>query len=142
MNHYSAPLLILVVVWLTGCTNPTVTPTWSVTPALTTQAHVEFRDLVSNPQRYDGKSLCTNGVYVSGFEASALGASTYQRGSAVYLTEPAIWVENPDIRSRTDCFKTDTTPPAEFCRAIVCGLFEAGGSYGHLGGYSFQMRGK
>ena len=53
---------------------------------------VEFGELVSNPQKYHGKDVCTEGVYVSAFEISALGASTYQRGSAVYLTEPAIWI--------------------------------------------------
>lgn len=102
---------------------------------------IEFSDLVSNPHNYHGKNICAEGAYLLGFEVSALGASTYQQGSAVYLTEPVIWIEGADIRSSTDCFKTDTTPPAEFCQATVCGLFETGGNYGHLGAYKFQIRG-
>jgi hypothetical protein len=104
---------------------------------------IEFGDLVSNPQKSQGKNICTEGVYVSGFEVSALGSSTYQRGSAVYLTEPAIWIERPDITitSRSDCFSTETLTPFQFCRATVCGVFETGGNYGRLGAYRFQIRG-
>ncbi|NIN65650.1 MAG: hypothetical protein GTO63_13335 [Anaerolineae bacterium] len=102
---------------------------------------VDIDDLLSNPERYQGRRICTEGIYVSGFEASALGASTYQVGGAVYLTAPAMWIERPDIRSRSDCFETQTTPPAEFCHATVCGLFECGGEYGHLGAYECQLRG-
>ncbi len=102
---------------------------------------VDISDLLSNPERYQGREICTEGVYVSGFEASALGASTYQVGRAVYLTEPAIWIEGADIRSRSNCFEAQTTPPAEFCKVTVCGLFECKGKHGHLGAYQCQLWG-
>ena len=102
---------------------------------------VDIDNLLSSPERYHGRETCTEGIYVSGFEASALGASTYQVGGAVYLTQPAIWIERADIRSRSNCFETQTTPPAKFCHAIVCGLFEYGGDYGHGGAYEYQLRG-
>lgn len=101
----------------------------------------DISDLLSNPERYQGREICTEGVYLSGFEASALGASTYQVSGAVYLTEPVIWIERADIRSKGDCFETQTTPPSEFCTVTVCGLFECGGEYGHLGAYECQLRG-
>ena len=53
---------------------------------------VEFRELVSHPDAHNGKTVCPEGTYAGGFEVSALGESTYQRGSAVYLTEPAVWI--------------------------------------------------
>jgi hypothetical protein len=104
---------------------------------------IEFSDLVSNPQKYQGKNICTEGVYISGFEASALGASTYQRGSAVYLTEPTIWIERPDVTiiSRSDCFSTGTLTSSEFCWVTACGIFGTGSNYGHVGAYKFQIRG-
>jgi hypothetical protein len=102
---------------------------------------VDISDLLSNPERYQGREICTEGVYVSGFEVSALGASTYQVGGAVHLAEPAIWIESADVRARGDCFETQTIPPAEFCTVTVCGLFECGGEYGHLGAYECQLRG-
>lgn len=103
---------------------------------------VDFGVLVSKPQHHHGRSVCTTGVYVSGWETSALGASTHEADGAIYLTEPVIWIEGAEIRSRSDWFITQTTPPAEFCKVKVCGLFEYGGDYGHAAAYDYQLRGE
>lgn len=103
---------------------------------------VDIDELLSNAQSYQGKEICTEGVYASGSEISALGASTHEVAGAIYLTGPTIWIEGADIRSRTDCFKTDTIPPTEFCQVTVCGLLETGGNYGHLGAYKYQLQGR
>ena len=127
-----AVALFLVVALLSGCGQGT---------SGDAETLVDFGELVTNPRRYHGRQICTTGVYVLGFETSALGASTYRSGSAIYLAEPAIWVWEAEIHNTGDCFSTDTQPPAEFCPAEVCGLFESGGGFGHLGGYEFQLRG-
>jgi len=101
---------------------------------------VPFDDLVSNPERYHGRRVCTEGIHATGFEVNALAASLRREGEAVYLTEPAIWLEGAEIRSSADCFDSGALPTARFCRATVCGLFESGGYYGHLGGYAYQLR--
>ena len=101
---------------------------------------VPFEELVSNPERYHGRRVCTEGIYVTGFEVNALGASLRREGEAVYLTEPAIWLEGAEIRSSADCVDSGAFPSSRFCRATVCGLFESGGYYGHLGGYAYQLR--
>jgi hypothetical protein len=102
---------------------------------------VDIDDLLSDPRSYQNKEVCTEGIYASGFEVNALAASTYREGDAVYLTAPAIWIEGAQIRSSADCFSSATTPPIEFCQVTVCGFFEFGGQYGHLGGYEYQLRG-
>ena len=127
-----AILLLLLIALLSGCGR------WTTGDA---ESFVDFAELVANPQRYHGRQICTDGVYVVGFETSALGASTSQSESAIYLTQPAIWVGEAEIHSTGDCFTKDTEPPAEFCPAEVCGLFESGGGFGHLGGYEYQLRG-
>jgi hypothetical protein len=121
-------ILVLLVILLGSCT----------------QAHpksIVFGDLVSNSDRYHGKNVCAEGICVSGFETSALGASTYRDRDVVYLAEPAIWLEGADVVFRRDCFSSGAYPPHEFCQVRACGLFEAGGSYGHAGVYKFQIRG-
>jgi hypothetical protein len=100
---------------------------------------VPFEELVSNPERYHGRRVCTEGIYVTGFEVNALGASLRRDGEAVYLTEPVIWLEGAEIRLSTDCVDSGSFPTARFCRATVCGLFESGGYYGHVGGYAYQL---
>jgi len=124
--------LLLFMALLSGCGRDTT---------VDAERFVDFGELVTNPQSYHGRQICTAGVYILGFETSALGASTYQRGSAIYITEPAIWVQGAEIRTTGDCFTSDTAPPAEFCQVEVCGLFESGGGFGHLGGYEYQLRG-
>lgn len=103
---------------------------------------VAFDRLVAHAQQYAGRYLCTEGVYVSGFEASGLAAAMFENEGHPRLTEPVIWVEGADMQSREDCRHTDTVPSFEFCRAVVCGVFETGGGYGHGGGYAYQLRGR
>jgi hypothetical protein len=109
------------------------------TPQPTGARTLEFEELVAHPQRYHGSEICTAGIYASGFETTALGASTYEVDGAVYLSQPAIWIEGAEIRARGDCIKTGGAPSAEFCQAEVCGLFESGGGFGHLGAYEYQL---
>jgi hypothetical protein len=103
---------------------------------------VAFDHLVANAQQHAGQYLCTEGVHVDGFEASGLAAAMFESDGHTQLTEPVIWVEGADLRSREDCIRTDTNPPFEFCRAMVCGVFETGARYGHGGAYAYQLRGQ
>jgi hypothetical protein len=103
---------------------------------------VPFDTLVANAQQYRGQYLCTEGVHVDGFEASGLGAAMFEKDGHPQLTEPVIWVEGADLQSREDCIRTDTNPCFEFCQAVVCGVFEMDGGYGHGGAYAYQMRGR
>lgn len=106
--------------------------------ACTTVKDVPLDELLSSPDRYDGKWICTEGIQATGFEVNALGAQLRRQGSEVYLAGPLIWLEGAEIVSSTDCFDS-ATGAARFCEATVCGLFESGGRYGHLGGYEYQL---
>jgi hypothetical protein len=101
---------------------------------------VPFEELVSNPQRYHGRRVCTEGIHVTGFETSAPGASLRQEGEAVYLTELVIWLAGAETRSTSDGVESGAFPTARLCRATVHGLYQSGGHYGHLGGYAYQLR--
>ena len=123
---------LLIILLIGGCLG---------TPKRTTGEFVEFSELVAHPQRYHGSEICTAGVYALGFETSALGASTHEVDGAVYVSEPTVWIEGAEIRSRGECLKAGGMPQAEFCPVEVCGVFEAGGGFGHVGGYEYQLRG-
>jgi hypothetical protein len=104
--------------------------------ALSSTQDVPFNELVSDPDEYSGKQICTEGILVGGFEVSALGADIYKRDGYVYLVEPAIWIERAEITQQGMC--TDTEGYS-FCPVRVCGEFEFGGSYGHVGAYLYQI---
>lgn len=99
---------------------------------------VPFTELVSTPVRYQGQTVCTEGVALQGFEASSLGASTYARDGQLYLTEPVIWLEGVPVEDNEHCTRTQGY---SFCPTKICGKFEAEGGYGHLGGFLYQITG-
>ena len=104
-------------------------------------AYVEFKELVEHPEAYDGKIIRTEGTYLNAFEASALAASTYEYNGRTFLSDPIIWIEGGNIESKNDCLtiKDEISYPTEFCIARICGLFEYGKQYGHLGQYEYQI---
>jgi hypothetical protein len=104
-----------------------------------TTQYVPLDELLSSPERYHGKWICTEGIQVTGFEVSALGVQVRREGSAVHLAGPLIWLEGAEIVSSTDCLDSAAAPSARFCKVSVCGLFQSGGNYGHLGGYAHQL---
>lgn len=116
---------ISIVLLLTACRLPGDSP-----------KDVNFSELISNPSEYNGTNICTDGFYLSGFEASSLGAGIYELGGSVYLTEPAIWVEGIEINDLGEC---QISQGYSFCQTKVCGHFEYGRQYGHLGGYEYQI---
>ena len=99
--------------------------------------HVNFLELISDPIKFSGTNICIEGIYVSGFEVSALGADIYELNGSIYLTEPAIWVEGIEVKNLDEC---KVSQGYSFCPAKVCGLFEYGHQYGHLGGYEYQIK--
>ncbi len=101
---------------------------------------VTITDLIYAPEKYDGKSIQTEGIYVSSFEVSALGRLTYKQGDSLFLTEPTIWIESTTIETKSDCFTTGFYDIAEFCVVTVHGIFEYGEGYGHMGQYKYQIR--
>lgn len=129
MRHYSFQLLCCLMLLLAACQQ-----------TKTELSPVAFNDLIANSDIYANQDLCTEGTAVSGFEISAIAADTSERNGAVYLTKPTIWLENVVPESTSACFTTGL-PPTEFCRVRVCGRFETGGGFGHLGGYDFQLVG-
>jgi hypothetical protein len=129
LRDFATLLIILLGV---GCQQTPQPPTWR---------SIDFHELVANPQRYSGSEVCTEGVYATGFETSALGISTYEVGEAVYPSEPTIWIEGAEIRARGACLQVESLPQAQFCPVEACGIFESGGGFGHLGAYRYQLRG-
>jgi hypothetical protein len=101
-----------------------------------TSLTIPFIELLSNPIKYSGSNICTEGIYLSGFEVSALGADTYTLNGNIYLTEPAIWVEGVEVVNLNEC---KVYQGYSFCSVKICGRFEYGNQYGHMGGYEYQI---
>lgn len=100
---------------------------------------VSVSELVTNPSSYNGRWIRTTGIWVSGFEASSLSDSTFEKNGVTYLKEPTIWISEDVVKDKRDCFSEELVPPVTFCTVDVEGIFEYGDRYGHLGQYEFQV---
>jgi hypothetical protein len=78
---------------------------------------VAFDALRANPQQYVGQYVCTEGVHVDAFELSGQAASAHATDGYLHLTEPVIWLEGADFRSREECIQTDAQPPFDSARS-------------------------
>ncbi|MEE8167932.1 MAG: hypothetical protein V3T58_03555 [Candidatus Hydrothermarchaeales archaeon] len=116
------------------------------------QKHITFSELVSQSRRYSGKEICTEGYYLkegyylnNAFEVSALGESYESAGYGfVKHKEPLIWIriEEPLAEDFWNQLKnyTEASGSYFFDEISVCGKFEYGEGYGHLGGYEYQIK--
>jgi len=107
---------------------------------------VSFEQLVSDAEKYDGKTVTLDAFYFSGFEISALSGSLQPASSGewrIVPSQPLIWIEGgiPEETFNT-LFKQTSTPsgyPEYYGKMNVTGIFETGGQYGHLGAYKYQI---
>ena len=85
---------------------------------------VSFDELISNATNYNGTNVCVEGDYTVGFETSALSGQ--------------IWVDGKLTTSGLTC---EGAGRVQQCNgnAVVCGKFDSGGKFGHLGRYGFQI---
>jgi hypothetical protein len=122
-------VIILVLLFLSACAAPGTSADGFL--------KVSLKDLFANPLIYNGKELCTDGIYLKAFEVSALADSYEIKDNYRSLVGPNIWVEHPAMETFECVEESDRF--GKFCMVVVCGKFEYGGQYGHLGGYQYML---
>lgn len=105
---------------------------------------VALDELFSNPGKYNGKNVITEGFYFSGFEVIVLSESLEYSGYAEGHMVPEgrmLWIEGGIPKEIYDrLYQQQMMGPSErYGKIRVEGKFEYGGKYGHLGAYSYQM---
>lgn len=105
---------------------------------------VTFEQLISDPNRYNGKEVVLETFYFHGFEiivlSKSLKESVYKEGHLV----PAgalIWVEGGiPLEVYNNLQQQHQMGPTErYGKMKIKGKFQFGGKYGHLGGYQYQI---
>ena len=105
---------------------------------------VTFEQLFASPQRYDGKDVCLEGFYFHGFElivlSERLETSGYAPGHLVPRGE-VVWIEGGIPMEIYDQLHQQAMMgiAERYGKLKICGKFEYGGQYGHLGGYNAQI---
>jgi hypothetical protein len=110
------------------------------------QPTLTFSQLISEADKYNGRSVTLEAFYFNGFEISALsgslGPSSYGAGRIV-PTNPLIWVAGGITQElQNELYSQSDTPsgyPEHFGKLIVTGKFESGGNYGHMDAYHYRI---
>ena len=106
--------------------------------------NVTFEQLLSSPEKYNGKHVTIEGFYFSGFEVCVLSEildySGYAKGHLV-PKGGLIWVEGGIPQEVYEgLYQQQMMGPTErYGKIKVSGKFQYGGRYGHLGGHSYQL---
>jgi hypothetical protein len=115
-------------------------------PAQLTAPEVPFSSLVSEPERYNGKTVTTEGIYIHGWEWSLLAESITFSGSGDYRhLEPvgqAIWFAGgmpKEVHDRLYQHSSLGAGTEYFGKVKVIGRFDYGGQYGHMSASKYQF---
>jgi hypothetical protein len=105
---------------------------------------VIFEQLISHPEKYNSKNITLEAFYFHGFEiivlSDTLKYSGYAEGHLIPDGE-LIWIEGGiPLEVYNQLTQQQMMGPDErYGKVRVKGKFEYGGSYGHVGGYRFQI---
>lgn len=107
---------------------------------------VTFSQLISNADKYNGKTITLEAFYFSGFEISAISESVGPSTSGDWRIVPTgtlIWVEGGISQELQNKLYTQTTMPSGYAEHLgklkITGKFETGSQYGHLDAYRYQI---
>jgi len=109
-------------------------------------SNITFSQLISQADRYNGKTVTLDAFYFGGWEVSVISESVGPSSTGVWRIVPAgtpVWVEggiSQDLQSKlmgqSDGFSGHTE---RLGKLRITGRFETGGKYGYLGGYRYQI---
>jgi hypothetical protein len=126
-------VLALLSVMISGCGN-------------SASQSIAVSQLISQADKYKGKTVTFEAFYFGGFEISALAESVGPANSGVWRIVPngtLIWVKSGISQELHDKFYKQTDTPSGYTEYIgklkVSGIFETGGKYGHMDAYHYQM---
>lgn len=105
---------------------------------------VTFDELISNPEKYNGKTVVVEGFLFKGFEVTVLTKeleySGFAEGHVQPTGPPYIWVSPVGFKEIDKLHKQEMMGPTErYGKVRITGLFEYGGKYGHLGQYDYHI---
>lgn len=109
-----------------------------------TGPNVTFEDLLSSPEKYNGKDITLEGFYFGGFEASVFSEALKSYGYAdgqLAPEGPTIWVEGEIPKDVFDgLYKQQQNGYNErYGKLRISGKFQYGQGYGHLGRFNYQI---
>ena len=132
-NASTSLVLFLAVALLFSTTRQTVIASERTSPQRkTVQSLVAFCDLVSNPDKYNGKEITTRATYRYGFEWQEVFCLSCEG-------ESKVWLEySEDLTEKSKAALRKAPKDHGIINAVFTGTFRTSGPYGD-GGYRFEL---
>jgi hypothetical protein len=133
---------------LSACINSNSSPQTTKLSATTSMSvpEVPFKNLLSEPEQYNGQTVNTEGIYIKGWEWSLLAESVvYQSSGAnpgLSSIGQVIWFNGGLPVEEYEKIHSEDTPGAGrqyYCKVKIIGKFEYGGQYGNMGASKSQI---
>jgi hypothetical protein len=109
-------------------------------------AMVTFDELLAKPERYNGKTVTVDGIYVNGWEWTVLAGNIAFIGSSeskeLKPVGNAIWFAGflpQDVRDHLYQYTSPGAGPQHYGKVRVTGIFESGGKYGNMDAYRYRI---
>ena len=109
-------------------------------------AAVSFNELVSSPDKYSGKTVSVEGIYVRGWEWILLAdAVAYAGTGANRELRPvgdSIWFASlmpKEVQDKLYVYKSPAGDTTYYGKIKATGLFETEGEYGHMNLYKYRF---
>jgi hypothetical protein len=113
------------------------------------ESAVPFGKLVDEPERYNGRTVTVEAIYVNGWGSTVLTeyVAYIGTGSARELKPvgDSIWFEGQILREIQDQLYKISTPPGEvayYGKLKATGVFEGGGRYGPANQFKYRLTAK
>lgn len=84
-----------------------------------------------HPEEYNGKLVKVRATWVYGFEWSYLHCLG---------CDGKVWLETSELDDKSEKTLRHTPKEDAIVNVDVAGIFEAGGGFGHMNGYKYQLR--
>lgn len=92
---------------------------------------MKFCDLMEDPGKYNEKLVRVRATWTYGYEWSYLHCLG---------CEGRVWLDTSELDEQSERAVKHTPKDAALVNVDVEGIFEAGGSFGHLNGYKYQFK--
>jgi hypothetical protein len=95
------------------------------------QAPMKFCELMRDPEKYNGKLVKVRATWIYGFEWSYLHCLD---------CDGRVWLDTSELDEQSEKTLKHTPKGAGIVNVDVAGEFQAGGSFGHMNGYKYQLK--
>ena len=99
--------------------------------ASTQSQQMKFCELMRFPETFNGKTVKVRATWIYGFEWSYLHCLD---------CDGRVWLDTSGLDEQSEKTVKHTPKYAAIVNVDVEGVFQSGGSFGHLNGYKYQLR--